>query len=178
MITQQEIFIQAVNSNQWVIALPETAKMPTISGIFDNQDNPVDWDYTFGVDGSGDLIINFGIDEYQGKVLYEYLKDGQPPENNFITGTFTQNANIKVGELSNNNSIVEFKLEDSSGKVEIGKATIIKESQRIVCNVERHHIGTEFDLEYDGLLKSDGLYLSIISKEIRDYSLSYRFFNI
>ena len=76
MTTYHKRHTQSVESEKWIIDLPEGAKFPKVDQIYNLNGNPVSWTYQQAVNEDGDLVVDFGLDQVSGIAEYTYETDG------------------------------------------------------------------------------------------------------
>lgn len=76
MTTYHKRHTQSIESEKWIIDLPEGAKFPKVDQIYNLNGNPVSWTYQQAVDDNGDLVVDFGLDQVSGIAEYTYETDG------------------------------------------------------------------------------------------------------
>lgn len=83
MTTYHKRHKQETPAEKWYIELPEEAKFPQVTQIFNLSGSPVSWQHTEAlVDGK--LVIDFGLDELSGIAEYSYETDGDLPVDTII----------------------------------------------------------------------------------------------
>ena len=76
MTTYHKRHTQSVESEKWIIDLPEGAKFPKVDQVYNLNGNPVSWTYQQAVNEDGDLVVDFGLDQVSGIAEYTYETDG------------------------------------------------------------------------------------------------------
>lgn len=76
MTTYHKRHTQSTASEKWIIDLPEGAAFPKVDQVYNLAGNPVSWAYQQAVNGDGDLVLDFGLDEVSGIAEYTYETEG------------------------------------------------------------------------------------------------------
>jgi hypothetical protein len=101
MITKSQLFTVDTASQQWSIELPAGAIAPTVDGLFNLDNTPLNEDFQTAIAGVN-FLIDFGLSSHTGKAKISWFEEGSTQtistDANNVTINVTQNAGGTVSD--------------------------------------------------------------------------------
>ena len=163
LLTKTNIVRFSTPSDRWTVTIPEQGKYPNVLQVYKEDTTPASWDYTVGV-SNGELVVDFGLDEYAGELEYSWKED-------------TVRHSVKVSDEAQS-SVVHYSV-NSSSYSEVGTIYILHANGNVTTSAVRHHSGAALqDISFVPRIEEDGLYLDLESESSEQYVFHYNIINL
>lgn len=102
-IIKEELFEQKTPNSVWTIPLKTGYSFPFIEKLFDENNNPVDWEYTLSTNENS-IVLDFGIEQHIGAVIYKWRQESTVVEEDGNV------VNITVNQTNDNDENLDHQI--------------------------------------------------------------------